>query len=49
MGDEQPFKNQYFNNFEDGLYKSVCSGVILFSSADKLESKLGYCCFAKPA
>ena len=36
-GDEQPNKNEFYKHFEEGLYKSVCSGAVLFSSKDKFD------------
>ncbi len=45
---EPPFKNEYFNNHEDGIYVDVVSGAPLFSSKDKFESGTGWPSFTKP-
>ncbi|MBB5173656.1 peptide-methionine (R)-S-oxide reductase MsrB [Texcoconibacillus texcoconensis] len=47
-GTEAPFKNEYWNFFEDGLYVDVLSGVPLFHSKDKFESSCGWPSFTKP-
>ena len=47
--DEPSFDNQYFDNEEEGLYKSVASGVTLFSSKDKYDSGTGWPSFIRPA
>lgn len=46
---ERPFKNAYYNNHEDGIYKSIASGEILFTSRDKFESGTGWPSFKRPA
>ena len=48
QGTEQPFRNQYWNNHEDGVYFSVCSDTPLFDSRDKFESGTGWPSFTKP-
>ncbi|MBM7561017.1 peptide-methionine (R)-S-oxide reductase MsrB [Fusibacter tunisiensis] len=47
-GTEPPFKNKYWNFFEDGLYVDVVTGEPLFSSKDKFESSCGWPSFTKP-
>lgn len=47
-GTEPPFKNEYFDNFEEGIYVDVASGKPLFSSKDKFESGCGWPAFSKP-
>jgi peptide-methionine (R)-S-oxide reductase len=45
---EPPFKNDYWNNHEDGIYVDVVSGEPLFSSIDKYDSGTGWPSFTKP-
>ena len=42
QGTEPPFKNAYWNNHKPGIYKSVASGAVLFSSKDKFDSGTGW-------
>jgi peptide-methionine (R)-S-oxide reductase len=48
QGTEQPFRNAYWNNHEDGVYFSVCSDTPLFDSRDKFESGTGWPSFTQP-
>ena len=41
-GTEQPFKNEFWNNHEEGVYVDVVSGEPLFSSMDKFDSGTGW-------
>ncbi len=45
---ELAFSNDYYNNFEEGIYVDITSGMPLFSSTDKFESGCGWPSFAKP-
>ena len=40
-GTEPPFRNEYWNNHEAGIYVDVVSGEPLFSSLDKYDSRHG--------
>ena len=46
---EQPFKNEYYDNFEEGIYVDVVDGEVLFTSKDKFDSGCGWPSFSKPA
>lgn len=45
---ESPFRNQYWDNHEPGIYVDVVSGEPLFSSIDKYESGTGWPSFTRP-
>ena len=45
---EPPFNNEYYNNFEDGIYVDIISGEPLFTSKDKFDSGCGWPSFSKP-
>ncbi|MDA9129057.1 peptide-methionine (R)-S-oxide reductase MsrB [Candidatus Gracilibacteria bacterium] len=45
---ETPFKNEYFDNFEAGIYVDIINGEALFSSTDKFKTNTGWPAFAKP-
>ena len=45
---EPPFRNEYWDNKEHGIYVDVVSGEALFSSLDKYRSGTGWPSFTKP-
>ena len=45
---ERPFKNEYHDNKEPGLYVDRISGEPLFTSVDKYDSGTGWPSFTKP-
>lgn len=47
-GTEPPFKNEFWDNHEHGIYVDVVSGKALFSSLDKYDSGCGWPSFTKP-
>jgi peptide methionine sulfoxide reductase msrA/msrB len=48
QGTEPPFRNAYWDNFEEGIYVDVVSGEPLFSSQDKFDAGCGWPSFSKP-
>jgi peptide-methionine (R)-S-oxide reductase len=47
-GTEPPFRNEYWNEFKEGIYVDVVSGEALFSSKDKYDAGCGWPSFTKP-
>lgn len=47
-GTEPPFRNEFWNNHEAGIYVDVVSGEALFSSSDKFDSGSGWPSFTRP-
>jgi methionine-R-sulfoxide reductase len=47
-GTEPAFRNEYWDNHEDGIYVDVVSGEPLFSSRDKYNSGTGWPSFSRP-
>ena len=45
---EPPFRNEFWNHHEPGIYVDVVSGEPLFSSTDKFDSGTGWPSFVKP-
>ena len=47
-GTEPPFRNEFWNNKEHGIYVDIVSGEPLFSSLDKFDSGTGWPSFTRP-
>lgn len=47
-GTEPPFRNEYNDHTEDGIYVDIISGKPLFSSQDKYDAGCGWPSFTKP-
>lgn len=47
-GTEPPFRNEYWNHHEPGIYVDVVDGRPLFSSTDKFDSGTGWPSFTRP-
>ncbi|WP_374702909.1 peptide-methionine (R)-S-oxide reductase MsrB [Bacillus sp. T33-2] len=45
---EPPFRNEYWEQFEEGIYVDIISGEPLFSSKDKYDAHCGWPSFTKP-
>lgn len=45
---EPPFRNEYYNEFKEGIYVDITTGEPLFLSTDKFESGCGWPSFSKP-
>jgi len=45
---EPPFRNEFWNHHEPGIYVDVVSGEPLFASADKFDSGTGWPSFVRP-
>lgn len=47
-GTEPPHRNEYDQNFNEGIYVDIISGKPLFSSKDKYDAGCGWPSFSKP-
>ncbi len=47
-GTEAPFRNEFWDSHEPGIYVDVASGEPLFSSTDKFDSGTGWPSFTRP-
>ncbi|PYZ98331.1 peptide-methionine (R)-S-oxide reductase [Alteribacter lacisalsi] len=47
-GTEPPFRNEFWDHYDDGIYVDIVSGEPLFSSKDKYDAGCGWPSFTKP-
>ena len=47
-GTEPPFRNEFWNNKQEGIYVDIVSGKPLFSSKDQYDAGCGWPSFTKP-
>jgi peptide methionine sulfoxide reductase msrA/msrB len=47
-GTEPPYKNEYWDTKDEGIYVDIVSGEPLFSSTDKYDSRTGWPSFTRP-
>ena len=45
---EPAFRNEFWNNHDDGIYVDIVSGEPLFASTDKYDSQSGWPSFTRP-